>query len=113
MHENIELYMAYEAFSLTLPEVAAQLHAAYRQLACGWWVYLLQRSISTVVTSTNTGVTALRNYPLGSFESQNNSGSSFHPTTQKSRGELAECPVLPFLLPNCQLLPEGTLPHGP
>lgn len=74
----------------------AQLHAAYTQLACGWWVYFLQRSISTLVTSTNTGVIALRNHPLGSFKSQIYSGCSFHPTTQKSREEVAECPVLPF-----------------
>lgn len=40
---------------------------------------------------------ALRNHPQGSFENQHSSGCSFHPTTQKkSRGQVAECPVLPF-----------------
>lgn len=76
----------------------AQLHAAYMQLACGWWVYFLQMSISTLVTPTNTGVIALRIHPPGTFESQNSSGCSFHPTTQKSRGSRVPCSALPIPL---------------
>lgn len=71
--------------------------AAYIQLVCGWWIYFLHKSISALVTSTSTGVIALRNHPLGAFERENSCGCSLHTAAQNSREEVADSPILPFL----------------